>query len=1256
MQFWLTVEFLSYNEMMTLGGQRRLLAFLWLLTSFLYVHSDQSKFQDLLDIASTSKKIHIIADLTRNGHRLQIEELLDLDSWTQFIQFTWHERVDENKGSNSSALVSKKVNFLVRNDAIGRTLTRYEPYICNTVFVPIWSLNEEEKLDWLRELPVPEAGSINTALKMAESLVSLAPNSPYAVQITSDVSDSTLVLGISALWIRAQLQEPTSRPTREPDSVPDAPFSMQLLDSQITVKYFFEPTINNPDDSSSIYSIELKSRDESLHDLIQIVDISLDISLKAIRSLFLRPVGYNCRGHTTIAPSAFRDFDLNLQNSHKVELEFVATKYYHDEEHSKVGFKVAVKSISYARSRHPMNGDVPITMFQIHDERTKIIRDFKNKLSYSIQHTMDEAICRITSEQEKSLTLKEQKIVLNFYNGLIVNLNEDMIDDLLWPPLNILSMDLLDTVLVSDNNLEYIFESELPKELVNSNLIEVVGLKESSISIVRVYTSEVALKGLLKPATEKGFLTLDHIKLLIFNADRSEKLAEIRVNKIDIMRSISLTRRAKLFNISPCFNIPQESMDLVAVYPVEPEVADLAKQRAHEFIENFYDVNSMDGLFSEISSHQGRLEGLALEERKLHRCLNFFRVPKVDIEMNDNDRMEIHFRILEKVSPLLTYTNLENASFVTDTLINKMTTSDVGECAKLCSLYSCNTFSFVVASGECKISPHHSDFGLIYTEDDQSSKFKIILEEGSVVYLNPNPKQNDEVTLAEFYSYFVQSTDESSVNEDSSIAEFKSSSDRPLLSLELMIMPPSEYPVLPKKVSLAPTEVRVSRMPHSLNTNEGARMLTLNRAFKVTAQHARYCLSLNDKSIWSDATMEKTFHVEWEKAFYTLRHIPQVDWTTCAQLCYDINDFNDGHEGGRICFEMSHCGLHGDCELLIKSDSTFLDDAPNEIETIKNLSDIDKFLQEDLNCKISTRNFLASYEGPINLPLNYDANKDEKLDKTESPHKWYRALTDKLNDEDEDVGVEQCALSCSTYNKGYERCLAFDYCRKTELSEGDYGVTTEQICNLLLVVDMRRSTAKTTSDLRNKLMQPDLPGPVDNGTSNKRCSRFLISHSQEYSRLHMKFVSKSLYAKLEKSSSSIGVTSLDECATECSIRNPDCKVFKFCTSLDRSSQELSQSCTLLHTEVEVDLIGDLANRGPKKQLQDGCHFYMHQQLRRQPGPRVNKTQSFRATAVEFIVILTLIMVCISLVIGITIVLRNHFSLYSDHSFEMSRLI
>lgn len=1233
--------------------------------------SADEQFVGLQHRSSHTKKLHLISELAHHGHILQVEEFLDwsTDGWRQYIRMkpapskyvgtNTADRLAESRPSNDDAY-----NFLIINSERQNLLYRYLPYQCT--MQKLWNIHSDRpndpKASWREVNEYLNKDSEDFVTKLIDSMMS--PNligSPYHATETLAPKTVNHVFGVSALWLKASHSTPLGQTVNVLNGKRSKELSWQfkmMSDSRLILKYYFESALlegmerNNTGRLSnteydSLVRVEVISND-TVTQSINIVASDFDFSPELAHNLFMLPVGFGCPENESHERQVNFFTEPNEFNSLS-EIEIVSKVF---ESSGKVN--IDTKTLIMAQARHPFYMRRHVSLMHVIEDGNKVIKDFGSMLRYTMVSgaRADCFIAKVIFDEHAKTLIETWMSVFN-KQQVFLELADSRLHQLFYRDDS--EQNFLNRIEISQFEDELVFEQELkPDQLDIVRFRSAPGhYLERRVTIVRVYSQHIPTGKRNVGFIFRSHLRLVRVSLLVFDSDKRVKLAEVRFNIFNVER-LDFVRKAHLFDTSPCFDIPNESIDVVATYPLEPRLVDHFTRHSHELIEGFYSIARP------VIDERDKVS----ERQRLLGTLNYLRVPKVSVQRSAaGDHIEVHFRILERLYPLHTFLRYGEHSFVSLDDDESVIVRSAKECAQRCQLIGCEIFAFSPYDLACKLSRHVlTPDGNMYLTTTNASVDAYRLKRqkaGSVLYAK-DPHQLDlGPSLAEFYAYLEREMTSGLNNEeDEGMRSKRSTKVRPPI-LSIAIVDRDEEERIISKRSLIPSEVHAMGAPLYVDFDDNPSTFGIANLFATQERYKHFAWNSNPDK-------ERTYRYKSgaNTTYYTMKPVRSISIDRCQLLCYNINEWNALDSTGQVCTSYSYC--HEDkpaqCVLDIITDSGF-DDRVHFDEDINSLGSL---LVEKQDCFMARRRHLAEFNDPIRLSLN------GSFKKSNSPlrYKWLTVTNETidLGKFDEPVLRDNCAKECSARSSPTELCKSLDFC--TAPSE---EVTSKQQlarveCHLFTlnlseqVISNASELIKQTTDLRHSLQNNSIGNPsqlVDHSndrSSGLRCDRYLSLQSRDYNHIVPSQIRPNVLQsqlgrqKMDLRLSSVDsiATSRDRCVSECSIRGlNDCLGFEYCyhtpSNGNDNGRAMNIACTLLFP---LDKNGLDQRRGdePNGEYSKECHLYLKSPFRSLGDVvRFGNDQEFEFTTLVIVFVIVFMILTILMALVLKKVLGVQFS-------------
>lgn len=531
-----------------------------------------------------------------------------------------------NEDNKLRRLKTHKFNSLLLNGIDRSVLYHYEPYKC--LAVNLSDNQQDAEASESAKRPVGSTTLSDSGPWTGPKTAHSALNMLFMVKLTVPPSDSEntaqsdkWVSSVAGLWLKAQAATSThqSKLPFGPKHVSganltyrrDGVWHLEMPDGLVADYYVQKRSEFGRGSAAAAHFeapllIELRNKNKVRH-TINILNIEFNYSTQLDKNLFKLPIGFNCPANVLHAAASwgiyFRD-----QRSQLMELELVASRAVVSPTATttKQQYQTDVRNIELARTKHPMEPKSSLSMFRSLADGFRVIQDNSYQLEYKIYSFG--ATCRCDIEhlqlteglprddmimggdissshaygsQHNGRLASINPIDLVFSNGVQLDLSEFQMDFLLGlHESNRKGMRLLNEFFLSEERSEMVYEAEVPSE--HSRILKFIGggivssgrdgrgfgqlASEAPIKmrIVRVFKREIVRSGIKGKYRGKGLVDFARATLFVLNGDASEILAEVRVNLLEDVHVMSFARRARLFDLSACRDMEQESMRLVA--------------------------------------------------------------------------------------------------------------------------------------------------------------------------------------------------------------------------------------------------------------------------------------------------------------------------------------------------------------------------------------------------------------------------------------------------------------------------------------------------------------------------------------------------------------------------------------------------------------------------------------------------------------------------------------------------------------------
>lgn len=1223
----------------------------------------KDEFAHLVQRASHSNRVHLISEIVQYGKRIQVEEFLDLKTYNQLIQFKWNEPIEASSVGNDrkNRLKPYKINVIVFNEQDNKVMVQYKPFECLSF---VLNTKKIDSLDWQSFIEQTSVSNNFQHNHIVESIKMAAKMNPYLAQIPLENHGEAWVFGVSGLWLNAQYagnKGAISRPSHVEDGyrfIDSEAWRLELAGTNLLLDYYQESGLLNGfkslQQSKNISNaqfdvlnlVEIKnSTSGQTIQLVNVIDVNFYYNDRLARDLFTLPIGFNCPENPLINRNRLY---FRQQTSQLMEIELVATRFKPASSESSHFIETNIKNIEIAYSKHPIDSQSHVAMFHFREQRIKVIKDFYLNLKYFIRLNGTSQHCEIShiNLDQNQPKIHNYPIELMFSNGITLTISRQTLDFIFMPDTNEMQrMRLINKIQVSDNKHEYVFESDVVGQPFG-NIASVLHLVSphgyittKKLTIVRVYeqkalTGRTDMLGLPKTKPRGGMLALSRVLLLVFDHDKREKLAELRFNLNKDLQTMSFTRKAQTFDLSSCYDLAKESVQLVATYPIDSNLFDYLEENEHELIERFYS-SYIDWLtLSDQNVHRS-----ALEKKRLALSLNFLRMPKVELRRLSSGELELSAFVLDEISPLYRFEQISKSTFV---IVNGdeqdqqvLLVESRSECANYCRQFHCKIFAYD-SSMECKLSHlklEDRQFSDEQTDEDGQMQFetqnksnnkttvKLLTKSLSQVFYEPeyileDKKLTQAANLADISSYLEHFSNDledfatynsETEEDDSTSTRIKRSlpvEHRPLFAFDFVDRSNliNEYSP-PKTRLLVPSQVRTLKLPIYFDVGEQSRLLKVAKSFTTHVVGKCYSLyKLNSMAHEPKFVLEhdeRTIVDQDNQVYLTLKRLHSIDMDNCALICYNTEEFNSNTGGEQICTEFSYHNFDKECIMLIRTDFKYVEsklDLVYEADTVDKLNSTDELFHENADCILAKRNYLSEFNGPIKLAAEFFGSKTTESIDFGLDFEWRQIFTDDSIRMNPDMR-EMCSSECISINRQGKLCLAFDFCSTVSLGySGEKRYVTT--CNSLLI-DLGGEVTRLSEDFSNKIHRmrshliretsPEKSSASQrsdnrvksNTTIRSNCDRYLLSHLHNFNHLRQRQISEELLDKLERPNWTLKGQNLDACALDCYLKSSRCLGFQYCMSVIQgasgSMQTVSSNCSLFGRPLEATKIYFEAN-------------------------------------------------------------------------------
>jgi len=1188
--------------------------------------------------------MHIISEILQDEHRIEIEEFVDFQPASQLIQIKWRKQSSKAasaklKAQESNLKTTSKVNLLILNGLSPRGkdnssssyVYEYRPYRC-----ALHSLNEldgpNDKVEWQEVVQKSSrrkessADGAQSVEEIVESLKMRSLSSPYVASVERP-DGRAVFMGIAGLWSRALSAK---RATQEPQSFAgeSSDFWSVKLDCGLVVEFLSAKEGNQVQEFSKESSLGLeelarfssvKISDGKSGEILQqvkIVKLEFHFSDRQASDLFSLPLGFGCeqnplleKGNVYVDP---------MGENQLINLELVALSYGQSDDFKEAtqssldAASESSKTVDFARVKHPVDQSSRLVLYEAREDRVKLVQDFRARIRYEMRLGESSHEChkqRLTSGPAQTVQggvkWLNNTFDLSFHNGVSLLVSEYLLEFLFdnWAATDSLEKlgRLLNIVPVSWASEEHFWEQQIrPKHEHHSTIGAHLKLSGARVapqwrtsfraSVVRVFHRERFKVGPRMRVSNS--LRLKQVSIMLFDAKREKKWAELKVNLIGHTAILSFVERAQLFDLSLCSNLEEESMTVSAFFPADVNFVDYLRENKHELVGRFYASASTGGQ-PDLETQTRWNESQALvERRRIAMSFNWLRVPKLELSIHpssleeplgiDNWELELRMTILERVSPFLEFERVSKTDFRQTSFVAEQTVLLVAqspeECAQFCRHpVSCRMFSWNNSTRQCKLSRSKCPSSLgtnLGGLVESGAPYELVEEENSSLFCGPEYGDFPwpEASLGELHSMIERERGRLAdllpaatvvdPEEDPEAAREKRSaflgpeSGPHLFSLELTDRSSlaNEF-AMPKVRRLQNSGLSVSKLPASLDVGSLASesvKLQVSLAFRLKA--AAKCYQISDQNSSAGGKLEEwellprakgPFLDESKGLYFSLEEHRQMEEQECALMCFNTLP----------CASFSHSSQQATCTLLLSSNSPNFSLPANAQPEAVRIKSVEQLEVDQPDCVIAERNHFSHFDQLI-LPADrqgqkcFDDKLIERLQKADVLLEWSNvsAVEEKMTRQFEDPYEEReiCAKKCLFYFDHFFSCLAFDW----SLSQRDGR--NQSSCQLLLIDKSGGSRVKI---LRRHLISSDHSRaqvyPPQNATS-----RYLLSDLSEFKLQTRGGVRRGRATKGSEGASlvQIGGTSsrlnLDGCASEClrsiELDHEPCVLFEFC--------------------------------------------------------------------------------------------------------------
>lgn len=1126
----------------------------WLLPFFAIISVlCQDEFPHLIKLANKTKQIHLNYDLIRNEDRLRVDEYVDLENWQQVIQFSWYDY--QASATNRLRVHKETVNIINDDQQFRKLIYNYRPYTCNLRL--LYESDDEmyDKTAWISQLEASDPGNRMQRLHtIINSFVSTSLDSPYFSRVplvdTNQKAKEAWIFGLSGVWLKAQnLTGDISSLslTNTDDEAQQDRWSLRLNYTRLSVDFEFLIRRNNR--QVAMYEAPVVaeiSQDSRLIDTILTNDDSLSLT-SMDRKYFQLPLGYDCPSNL-VASSRYSSLSksfMYLRNT-IIENEFTAMNYRHDQASRQ--FPVSyTKIVTIARVAHPMDASALLSLYRVHDDESAEIHDSFHGLVIDQRGSS----CYFTKLDSNS------HFRVLFPNGLALSLGEYELTQLVNRNENL----RLINVDTSKNNSErFYYESSslAPSDIISMEEHMGFDSSDASLSLIKVFEKK-----------SRRNLELKSISMMLFNRAKDQLYAEIRMNILDSNGLFSALKISELLNFGACRD-KEPSLRIVASYPVDPKLAQLAQDHGLKLIESFYDSFyvwkhlAMSGsTLNDIDESERKAR---LEKHKLGLSLNVLRLWDVRlVSLSQMDRIELHFRLFDKLSPAQTFHRLEAKSFQLNPKDQRLMVETLSDCAHLCLISGCFLFAYDQSRRECRIGHTLNRTQLI--DELNSRQSQVLVDKSpSTLYYQDRVKQSEleEARLTDFVSYF----DHHDSSRDNEGQDYQT---------QHLATPLDFYPLFSFRFNPYSLEAPRILVPERVSIFEEQGkyhqfdLVTLSNQFQLSEIDKNFIFPTND--IW--VARNDRDHRYLEDSFsnrYIMSRFKNVDMTSCSELCLDIDEIDFDSGQGLSCISFTSCPTLLTCILVLQVNGTSgkgfngISWPSNDREIVK-IESLQSLVSTKSACLIASRNHLSDFEPPIEIDRNTSLPDSTQIE---------LSFVELAGHSEQSKREEICASNCLSRDQQGTLCLAIDLCpnqASCRLVEARWS--PNKLENSTLAHEFNH----VTNMLARQLVDSDYEGDNHNN-----CRRHLISHASQFKPLSQRKLTDTFKGSLEGRISILEAINLHACIEQCYTRFQECMMFEHCVTKSENSGLLRETCSLFL--FPADVVANNQFRGLKRTIGD----------------------------------------------------------------------
>ncbi|KAG9511181.1 ADP-ribosylation factor-related protein 1 [Fragariocoptes setiger] len=580
-------------------------------------------------------------------------ELIRKDKKRSFIE----EYTDFHTVSGSFSIMNSDSKMSYYSDGQARTFYQYQPYRCWTV-----------TLDGLEQQRLYGSWLIK--------------------------HKDWYLFGVSAVWLAATYLPKTYSPSKLIESAmnPGDMIADKWTVEDRSINRYIHIYISSQNQLVQVIQFEdMISRE--ITETINVFSIDFQLTDLEKQEKFNLPLGYGCGNQVEHRPS----FEYEPKSSW---IQFIGghSDYYLDIDvsltdineqtgaHTSANLAVQIARVSKFSSNFDERELSSNPIYTVIEQRSS-----DQKLNYKSVYDQDMGTmfristssgsnnpkCMLMQRTEKGTNAPKQEI--DFGNNYKFELSPEM-EDLLF-----------------GDNQHYAFMQR--KWHPNSDIEELIyenptAYFNSPASVLRVYTRE---------SKNNDDISLTRVVVRIYNRQRTILMLMLTFNVIELIKFDHDLERALLFDVSACFDRPEQHAWLEFRYTsIEPEVVAILEKNLDAVKRAFY-------------------------ESQLQ--LTPFRMPKCEVHIDWFGDLVVRALVLDAVPLTIAYASKNEMSFVNVIGAQHVLASDAEHCASYCEAHKCKSFSFCSTNHACDMldnvnisAPQQHTNCRVYYQDKQTTE------------------------------------------------------------------------------------------------------------------------------------------------------------------------------------------------------------------------------------------------------------------------------------------------------------------------------------------------------------------------------------------------------------------------------------------------------------------------------------------------------------------------------------------------------